>query len=66
MQCIPDDTGQQLRQDVEMCEFFSLQLDECVMSVMFPKYSVLFRSPSAILILRRICRKQYRHMGRWR
>jgi len=54
VECVSDDSEQQLRQDLEICEFFSLQLDEST-DVCDASQLIVFIWSSVMAILRRSC-----------
>jgi hypothetical protein len=54
VECVSDDTGQQMRQDLEICEFFNLQLDEST-DVCDASQLLVFIWSSMMARLRRSC-----------
>jgi hypothetical protein len=62
VECMSGDTEQQLRQNLEICELFRLQLDESADVCDVYQLLLLFGWSSAVAILRRSCWKQYRYM----
>jgi hypothetical protein len=55
VECMSDDTEQQMRQDLEICEFLSLQIDESTDVCDISKLLVFFGWSSTMAILRRSC-----------